>query len=121
MESTEKRIDALWSERREKAVEYAGARAERASQHADAKRQLDEDKWSRNQKGSLETQARLSSLEERKRAELQREERNLRSEFQLKSNLEELKWNVSVKKSDPGHVRQGLTAVKAPIPSGGGA
>ena len=48
-----------------------------------------------------------------------REAKQLSAEFSLKSQLEQLKWDNSVKKANVSTVRSGLGAAKAPIPSTG--
>ena len=40
-----------------------------------------------------------------------------RDEFQLKSKIEALSWEMSVKKADPQLVRSGLQAINAPTPA----
>ena len=94
------------------------AREERAQQFRDTKSHQDSERELRNLHNSLDTQARITGLEQKKRAEELKEERARCNDFTLKSNLESLKWEMSVKKSDPGHVREGLSSIKAPVPSG---
>jgi hypothetical protein len=61
---------------------------------------------------------RLESLQSARDQRDLKELNSIRSEYHLKSEIEELGWEAAVKKADPGAVRTGLSAIKAPIPRG---
>ena len=64
----------------------------------------------------IETQGKLDQLSSARTERQRKIEREIRDEFHLKSSLESLKWQVSVKKNNPDTVRGALGGIHCPIP-----
>ena len=117
MAQTSARIDHLHSSRRANAQAHATMHRERAARHAEQKLQQDEEKADTYQHARDETQRRLDRLSADHAHRQRQMEKDLHDEFQLKSNLETLRWEASVAKANPDRVREGLGSIKAPIPA----
>jgi len=109
--------------------EMLSARSTRASEHRERNRQttlhnkeMQQQQHDLKQEGLTnemhETNKRLESLQSARDQRDFKELNSIRSEYHLKSEIEELGWEAAVKKADPGAVRTGLSAIKAPIPRG---
>ena len=85
--------------------------------HAEQKAEQDTVKEDAFQQRQFETQGRLDKLSSARADRQRKVERELHNEFQLKSNLESLKWEMSIKNSNPDTVRERLGGIRAPIPS----
>ena len=117
MEEMNARIEGLRSSRTDHAKMHAKQHRDRLMRHAEKKAEqvaLKEDAF---QQRKIETQGRLDKLSSARADRQRKVEREIHDEFQLKSNLENLKWEMSIKNANPDRVRQGLGGIRAPIPS----
>lgn len=111
------RIEELQTSRTRHAKLHAKQHSERLTRHAEQKAEQDTVKEDAFQQRQFETQGRLDKLSSARADRQRKVERELHNEFQLKSNLESLKWEMSIKNSNPDTVRERLGGIRAPIPS----
>lgn len=117
MEETNARIAELHESRTRHAREHAMLHSERRVKHAEVKRTQDTIKEDELVAKTAEKQTRLNELSSARTSRQRRLEKDLRDEFELKSNINALQWKVSIDNSSPDKVRSGLGSIRAPIPA----
>ena len=117
IEEMNQRIAELHESRTRNAREHAVVHGERRQRHAETKRLQDLHKEEELQEKTLEKQKRLNELTSARKSAQRKVERDLRDEFELRSNINALHWRVSIDNSSPEKVRSGLGSIKAPIPT----
>jgi len=111
------RVEANNSARRRLAQQHNEEHHHRTEKYAEKKGVQDSEKEARFAIASRETTQRLYQIEQEKKADVLKEHKLQRAEFQLKSALVEQEWTAKVLKYDPGRVRHQLSQSKAPIPT----
>ena len=102
-------------QQREAATHNARVRA-RMHEHAEVKAQQDKERLANHMSEALASGHRIATLGADDSARRRWEEKQKRDDFFLKSRIEALNWEASVKKLNPASVRSGLAQVKAPLP-----
>lgn len=103
--ATAVRIVSTRSEQQRLAAQHSARVRGRTDDYAEVKRHHDREREEHHVAEVRAGEARISTLNEaRSKSERQAEKLNLQ-EFTVKSKIEEINWNASVKKLDPGSVR----------------
>lgn len=77
---------------------------------------MDDNSERRHQREVRTTQDRITVIDSKRLEQTKRDQQARREEFQRKSDLQALKWDMTVQKATPDQVLSGLSAVKAPLP-----